>query len=190
MALQECFSISSNTCRKGTCANLHGIGKLLAYIIDYKYRYKILQIHISYIVYWYINIHIYICTLYIMYTYIMYIYICIHFFSKARSVTDSWRSLLHRIGIKLIKAQSFSLSESQTGLNKALTCASPSHQKWAVAPQTAHVMLIPCFKSKLQKAQKQPCHVLAAAGCKAPTEMAGQCQNREDFEAPQVQAAM
>ena len=57
------------------------------------------------------------------------------FFPKARSVTDSWRSLLHRIGIKLIKAQSFSLSESQTGLNKAITCASPSHQKWAVAPQ-------------------------------------------------------
>ena len=78
MALQECFSISSNTCRKGTCANLHGIGKLLAYIIDYKYRYKILQIHISYIVYWYINIHIYICTLYIMYTYIMYIYIYLY----------------------------------------------------------------------------------------------------------------
>ena len=79
MALQECFSISSNTCRKGTCANLHGIGKLLAYIIDYKYRYKILQIHISYIVYWYINIYIYIqCISYIHISYIYSIYIYLY----------------------------------------------------------------------------------------------------------------
>lgn len=74
MALQECFSISSNTCRKGTCANLRGIGKLLAYIEDYKYRYKILYKYIYHIS----CIDIYLYILYIMHTYIIYIYIFVY----------------------------------------------------------------------------------------------------------------
>ena len=46
-----------------------------------------------------------------------------------------------------------------------------------VGPQAVHMMLLPCFKSKLQKAQKQLCHSLAAASGKGPIEMADQCQN-------------
>lgn len=59
-----------------------------------------------------------------------------------------------------------------------------------LATRKARFLVSSHVKLKLQKVQKQPRQFFAAAGRKAPTAMAGQRQNSEDFEAPEVQAAM